>query len=351
MNFPRPYSRTAPFAAPTWRNVGAALSGIMLLWLCVLYFKLTPAVFAIVITYGAAHNLEQKIRRKWPNAKHAAGLALLVSLGIVALFVTFAAILVSGTRHTPATFANVFQQMAQILDQVRYSLPGSISAMIPPTMDALREQAVHLLNRNAAKLQLFGSHTLRGLGYILAGVVIGALLVLQLPPLRRPHGNTDLLGFKLHYFFLDLVNCFVEIVFAQFKISAINAILTAVYLLVILPLVGKPLPMAGTLVALTFLTGLIPILGNLISNTVIVVISLSLSVTDAVLSLIFLMTIHKLEYFLNAKIIGDHIRSRAWELLLMMLVMEAVFGLAGLICAPVIYAQVKNQLHRHGWIE
>ena len=33
--------------------------------------------------------------------------------------------------------------------------------------------------------------------------------------------------------------------------------------------------------------------------------------------------IHKLEYFLNARIVGTQIRARAWELLIAMLAMEA----------------------------
>ena len=45
-------------------------------------------------------------------------------------------------------------------------------------------------------------------------------------------------------------------------------------------------------------------LGNLISNTVIVMVSLSVSLYVAIGSLVFLIAIHKLEYFINARIIG-----------------------------------------------
>ena len=58
----------------------------------------------------------------------------------------------------------------------------------------------------------------------------------------------------------------------------------------------------------------------------------------------FLILIHKLEYFLNARIVGTQIRSRAWELLVAMLAMEAAFGLAGLIAAPIYYAYLKGEL-------
>ena len=60
--------------------------------------------------------------------------------------------------------------------------------------------------------------------------------------------------------------------------------------------------------------------------------------------LLYLVVIHKLEYFLNARIVGSHIQARAWEMLLAMLVMEAAFGIPGLIAAPIFYAYAKDEL-------
>ena len=56
------------------------------------------------------------------------------------------------------------------------------------------------------------------------------------------------------------------------------------------------------------------------------------------------IVIHKLEYFVNARIVGSRIHARAWELLIAMLVMEAAFGISGLIAAPIYYAYIKNEL-------
>jgi predicted PurR-regulated permease PerM len=53
--------------------------------------------------------------------------------------------------------------------------------------------------------------------------------------------------------------------------------------------------------------------------------------------------IHKLEYFVNARVIGGRIiHDRAWELLLAMLVMETMFGIPGLIAAPIYYSRLKK---------
>lgn len=89
------------------------------------------------------------------------------------------------------------------------------------------------------------------------------------------------------------------------------------------------------------------VIGNLISNTVLVVVGLSHSLYIAVGSLLFLIVIHKLEYFLNAKIIDSHINAKVWELLTAMLAMEALFGIPGMISAPVLYAYAKRELSEY----
>jgi predicted PurR-regulated permease PerM len=139
-------------------------------------------------------------------------------------------------------------------------------------------------------------------------------------------------------------DAFRAIVFAQMRIAAINTIITAIYLVVILPLCGINLPLVKTMIAVTFVTGLIPVVGNVISNTIIAIVSLSNSPAAAIASVVFLVVIHKLEYFLNARIIGGRISAHAWELLIAMFIMEAAFGIEGVIAAPIYYAYIKSEL-------
>jgi len=100
----------------------------------------------------------------------------------------------------------------------------------------------------------------------------------------------------------------------------------------------------------TFVVGLLPVAGNLISNVLIVVAGLSVALWVGVAALVFLVVVHKLEYFLNAKIVGGQIRARTWELLIAMLVFEAAFGIAGLVAAPIYYAYLKSELESEGLI-
>jgi len=129
---------------------------------------------------------------------------------------------------------------------------------------------------------------------------------------------------------------FERVFLAQVKISLIDTALTGLYLYLILPLFGVELPFKLTVLVIAFIVGLIPVAGNLISNTIIIILSLGASLYVAVASLVFLVIIHKLEYFLNAKIIGSEIESSAWELLVAMVVFERIFGVGGIIVGALI---------------
>jgi predicted PurR-regulated permease PerM len=334
--------------ASTLQAVGMAVFGIALLWLPVLALHLTPAFFAALMTYSATRALATRLHIWRPDMRHAEGLALLC---ILILIITATTSLVEYASGATGSLPQLLQQMALVLEQLRSALPPLIADHLPASLDALRELAATWLREHSGQLELWGGHTLRGIGYVIAGTVIGALAALQLPAQAPPVSQTAPLVSALRGRFDELVESFANVVFAQLRISVINTALTAVLLLAIMPMVGRSLPMTGTLLVVTFIAGLLPVIGNLISNAVIVIIALSSSLVDSGLALAWLVGIHKLEYFLNAHIIGTRIRAHAWELLTMMLVMESFMGLAGLVSAPVIYAQLKHRLHQQGWID
>ncbi len=136
---------------------------------------------------------------------------------------------------------------------------------------------------------------------------------------------------RFRYLYLS----FSTVMGAQIVISTINTSLTAVYLL------WSPIPYAIVLVALTFCAGLLPIIGNLISNTLIVCVSLTISPKMAAISLLFLVVLHKLEYFLNSKIIGDRINNPLWLTLIALIVGEVILGIPGMVLAPMILYYIK----------
>jgi predicted PurR-regulated permease PerM len=331
-------------------DVARALGGVAALWIPVLALHLTPALFAALITHGGTRALAAVLQRRWPQGRHLQAWALALLLGGVALLGVAAGEHLVRMAATGRGYAALLQQLAAALDQLRAGLPAVLSPHVPASLEALREWGATWLRGHAAQVQLWGGHTVRGLGHALAGVVIGALLALRPPPVASGAGAGAPLEAGLRRGFDALVDSFAAVVFAQLRIALLNTALTALYLLVLLPLLGAPLPLAGTLLVATFVASLVPVLGNLVSNAMIVVVSLAQSPAIAGLSLLWLVLIHKLEYVLNAHIVGGRIRARAWELLTAMLVLEAAFGLAGLVSAPVIYAQAKSALIRRGWL-
>ena len=106
-------------------------------------------------------------------------------------------------------------------------------------------------------------------------------------------------------------------------------------------------PYVMVIIVLTFLCGLLPIIGNLMSNTLIVGVAFTLSPRMAFFALIFLVVIHKLEYFLNSKIIGDRIKNPMWLTLVGLVLGEKLMGIPGMILAPVVLHYIKVETSRN----
>ena len=233
------------------------------------------------------------------------------------------------------------QQLMPLVEKARQQLPALLVDHLPDSVDDLRVGAIELARKHAGTLQLAGKGAVRVFVHIIIGLVLGAIIALSR---ARPAHQVGPLAAALGQRCQRLAEAFHNIVFAQLKISLINTVFTGIFLLGALPLFGIHLPLAKTLVVLTFIVGLLPVVGNLLSNTAVTIIALSVSLGVGIAALGFLVVIHKLEYFLNARIVGIQINARAWELLIAMLLMEAAFGLPGVIAAPIYYAYLKSEL-------
>lgn len=337
----------APFEfARGIRTVSYVLSAFALL--LVLRLHLLPALFAGLLVYELVHAMTPLLGRRISGAR--ARVVVVTALGVivVGLLTLLVVALISFFRKELSNSELLWQQqLMPLVENARQQLPGTLTSWLPDSVDELRVMALDLTRKHAMGLQSVGKETARVLVRIIVGLVLGALVALNR---ERPRHQIGPLAARLGERCQHLAAAFHHIVFAQIKISLINTIATGFFLLGALPLFGVHVPLAKTLVIVTFLAGLLPVIGNLISNTAVTIAGLSVSVWVAVASLGFLIVIHKLEYFLNARIIGVRIRARAWELLVAMLVMEAAFGLAGLVAAPVYYAYLKGELEARGMI-
>jgi predicted PurR-regulated permease PerM len=57
--------------------------------------------------------------------------------------------------------------------------------------------------------------------------------------------------------------------------------------------------------------------------------------------------IHKLEYFLNSKIIGSRIKNPMWLTLIGIVIGEKLLGIPGMILAPVVLHYIKVEASRN----
>ena len=313
----------------------------------VLKVHLLPALLAGLLVFELVHIISPYIARHLPGkgakivavaflASIVIGLLTLIGMGLVALFGSDA-----------GGLSTLISQMAQIIEDSRKILPKWLDARLPENAVMLQQVVTQWLREHSSDLQLAGKEAGRHAAHMLVAMVIGGMLALHEFARRadyKPFANA--MAGRVTLF----DQAFRNIVFAQVRISAINAAFTGVYLAIILPLMGVQLPFTKTMIAITFIVGLLPVIGNLISNAVIVVVSMSHSLGVAIGSLVFLVIIHKLEYFLNARIVGGQIRANAWELLIAMLCMEAAFGIPGIVAAPIYYAYIKSELRERNLV-
>lgn len=316
--------------------------------LAILWLHLLPSLVAGLFVYVLVQVVSPMLSRHVSNANArilVVALLAVVVVGVCVLLGIRIVALLENELGRPETMWE--QQLMPLLDKARQQLPQEWVAQLPTGVEELRVMGMEALRSHTKALQTAGTETVRVLAHILIGLVLGGIFALSSTVSTQREGPLAVaLAQRCGY----LADSFHNVVFAQVKISALNTLFTGLFLLVILPAFDIHLPLAKTLVLLTFVIGLLPVIGNLITNVAITIAGLSVSFGVGAVALLYLILIHKLEYFLNARIVGGQIKARAWELLVAMLVMEAAFGLPGVIAAPIYYAYLKLELKTAGLV-
>ena len=308
--------------------------------LCVgtLIYGLLPGLLAVCLGYllTATVSGQGRIKRLRLSPVLAATIVILVPIIILVVLIANAKGMAFGAI---AQYQALLHHLAGTVLEIRQKLPADLASNLPDELMAVQVWLADYLKSKAHALAGLGTTGLHGFLLVYVGLVVGALMVGShaLP-------TTAALRFELRQRGGFFIVAFRQIVVAQFWIAAFNALCTAVFLLVALPLFGVKMPYVGSLVVLTFVAGLIPIVGNLICNSVLALAGVSISPAVGLACLLFLIAIHKTEYVISARILGKQTNTAAWELLAVMFVGEAVFGLPGLVAAPLYYAYVKKEL-------
>ena len=346
----------APEALPTPKATrapvsrGVALASYLLMGatlLLIMWYGLLPGLLCVCLGFLLTRWLAPRLvrlRRLGPRGRGyshsgqsmAAALVMLSPLLLVAFALSHSRTYIV---DAPQQYRELLDFLARTVLELRLKLPPDIAAQLPAGTAEIQRVIASYLAAKAGALAMAGRAWLTGLLYAYVGLLIGALAAVRsLGATRGP--LTQQLVLRIG----RMGEAFRQIVAAQFWIASFNTLLTAVFLLLVLPLWDLKLPYTPALITLTFLAGLVPIVGNLLCNAVITLVGLSISPIAAVACLAFLILIHKAEYVINAKVVGRRTHIGVWGLLAVMFVAEAIFGPAGLVAAPLFYAYLKKEL-------
>lgn len=323
--------------------------------LAMLKFDLLVALLAVCGSFALATHLPQT-RLLRQAGKHANLFATLIVAAVPLLvFVAVGLALSYLSSHAMAAHAEVVEQLNVLITEWRGKLPAALAAHLPDGPETIKPWLASLVQSQAATLANAGKSGAHGLLMAFLGVVIGLLLANSSrasaversvnPDSPRPLPLAAALRERARH----VQATFEKVVLAQLWIACINTAFTAIFFYAVVPLMGERMPYAPSLLLLTFFAGLLPVVGNLVCNTVTTVVALTVGPVVAVSALLFLVLIHKAEYFINAKVIGSRMSMQAWELLTAMFVFEAIFGVAGLVAAPLFYPYLKIELRQLGW--
>ena len=342
MPAPSPAVQSAPPHTPVTRTQWGAFVLAAVLLVAVLHLHLLLALLSALATYSMYQALVAWLSRRM-------GLRLAEALTLLAVLLSTLALgwfVYAGVSelHEAYRSGKIDSLSASVLGTLHHLdnwLPAWLQEKLPQNPAEAQQLLLAWSDAHPDSLKSAGQWTGRAAAHLLIGVVIGFLAGAS--PLPPPQGlSAFTLAWRARLG--QLYGAFVDVVSAQVRISLVNTVLTALFLLLVLPMLGYHMPLSVALVVITFVAGLLPIVGNLISNTAITLVALTISPWLAVAALLFLIGIHKLEYFINAKIMGHKLRVRTYELLAIMLLMESAFGIGGLVAAPVYYAWLTREL-------
>ena len=278
--------------------------------------------------------------RKW--------LSVVLFLILVALiFCGFVLFLKKAVNVLPGIVSNSIRGVVQFARDRGIELPFADNA------DNLKDLAVDTVQSNLSYLQNFAKIATKEFVFQVVAVVVAIGIFLNPDPERNAGDAAesrtlyDLFYEAIARRFGSFYRCFERVMGAQLLISLINTVLTSIFLMVCCLCYPRLVGYAGLVIILTFACGMLPIIGNIISNAIIVGLAFTVSPRLAITALVFLVSIHKLEYFLNSKIIGPRIRHPMWLMLLALIAGERLMGIPGIILAPVVLSFIKVELTKY----
>lgn len=295
------------------------------------FYGLGTPLITILFGFLILHYIGKVLPRRWA--------ILTFCVLVLVLFYLFYLFVQEAVRALPQTVNKSMPVIASLAREygidTPFQNPEGLKAYV---LDALESQ-LHFLARF---VQVFTKEFVYVIIALVATTGIFSTRCFDLARDSYPLRNNLYTAFteKLEVRFGNFFRSFHTVMGAQVLISLVNTFFTGLFIYS-LSLFGVPMPYSFVIIMITFLCGLLPIIGNLMSNTVIFCVGLTQSVQLGVIALSYLIVLHKFEYFLNSKIIGGRIKNPMWLTLLSLLIGERVAGIPGMILAPVVLNYCK----------
>ncbi len=258
---------------------------------------------------------------------------------VAAIFQGFVISLQHAYRTLPEIINEALPRLTEMADSYGIALPFS-------DFHGTKEAALDALSKELGYLTNFAKIATKEFAFLIIGIVVAISMFgvnrISMGDLPGTPANNfyTVLTEQIRARFGIFFKSFETVLGAQLIISVVNTVFTLIFLL------AAGIQYAPLLAIITLLCGILPIIGNLISNTAITAVALTQSPKLAFASLIFLIALHKGEYFLNSKIIGSRIKNPMWMTLLGLVIGERLAGIPGMILAPVLLHYLKVETSR-----
>lgn len=304
----------------------------VLLATAIVWLSLGPVLLAGLFSFMILDLSHRRLARVLPAlAAKALSVVTFVFTAVLLAFLV-ATFFRLAMHRTPQILGDLIPKVDSLAQDYGIDLPFE-------NLAEFRAVALGALKDNARAITRTSGLLTKGFFQILVGIFVAILCFLNE---SAAQGGKATLFEELGREFDDRVEVFMlgfeKILGAQVVISIINTGITAIFIL------AAGIPNVHFLTLATFIFGVIPIVGNIVSNAIIVGTALTVSAHKAAVAMIFLVVSHKAQYLLSGQILGSRINTPVWQILAGLLIGEAVMGVPGMILAPAMIHYMREEL-------
>ncbi len=316
------------FRERTARRILAIAIFLTLIYLFREMFALVAMFVAAQSAFGGATRLVQA-RTKWPRKQAflaVLGTFLLMLGGAVALGATRSLHYMKHARHT---FPEQLKEMEEneIVRRIREHLPDS--SKLAERAKEYSEAALHAVSM-IGHLAMFA----------LIALILSIIYTLEEHELHELHEKIDpksLMGTVLRWFeyVAEAIRITIQL---QLVVAAVNTALTLPVLLIL------GIHHVPSLMILIFVSGLIPVVGNVVSGAVLSLLAYQAKgVAGIGVFVVLTFVLHKIEaYYLNPRLTSKHVHLPGFAIVVSLICWEHLLGFVGLFVSfPFLFVASK----------